>query len=54
MKRRKVNKQITMLDILSFEASTKEKDKELQKQWNKTIKELCDFIHERLDKWNYD
>ena len=43
-----------MLDILKFESSTKEKDKELQKVWNKTFEDLCNFIQERLDKWNYD
>ena len=43
-----MSKNLTMLDILKFEASTKEKDKELQKVWNKTIKDLCDLIEKRL------
>lgn len=42
------NKNLTMLDILKFESSTKEKDKELQKVWNKTIKEFCDFVKKEV------
>lgn len=39
-----MNKTLTMKDILKFEASNSKKDKELQKQWEETIKKSCDFI----------
>lgn len=52
MKKMKKYRPLTMLDILKFESSTKEKDKELQKLWNKTIKEFCDLCEQRLKvKW---
>lgn len=46
MKKMKNYRPLTMLDILKFESSTKEKDKEVQKRWNKTMKEFCDLENE--------